>query len=49
MALDIVTTYLAGLSLVEWLIFGFIGTNALIAGVYVVERTVQREPARIKE
>ena len=49
MALDIVATYLNGLSLVEWLIFGFIGTNALIAAVCLIERSVQREPARIKE
>ena len=49
MFLDFVTQHLAGLSIVEWLIFGFIGANALIAGVCVLERTIQRAPARIDE
>ncbi|WP_428407331.1 hypothetical protein [Hyphococcus sp.] len=49
MDVTIVTTYLAGLSLVEWMIFGFIGANALIAGVCLVERGLLREEARIKD
>ncbi|WP_375204793.1 hypothetical protein [Hyphococcus sp.] len=50
MDLNIVTDYLAGLSLVEWMIFGFIGANALITGVCIVERSLLRtEEARFKD
>ncbi len=49
MDVTIVTTYLAGLSLVEWMIFGFIGANALIAGACVLERGVLRAGARVKD
>ena len=49
MAMNIFIDYLGSLSLVEWLIFGFIGGNALIAGVCLVERGLLRAPARIKE
>lgn len=49
MALNIFIDYLAGLSLVEWVICGFIGANALIAGFCLVERSVQRAEARIKD
>ena len=49
MGLNIVIDYIAGLSLVEWLIFGFIGANTLIAGVCLLERGVMRWPQKIKD
>ena len=49
MALNIFIDYLGTLSLVEWVICGFIGANALIAGVCLVERGLIRAEARIKD
>jgi len=33
---------LDGLSLVEWLIFGFIGMNMSLSGAYLLQRGVKR-------
>ncbi|MEZ5893499.1 MAG: hypothetical protein R3C58_10230 [Parvularculaceae bacterium] len=44
MSVDI-AGYLAQLSLTGWLIIGFIGANALIAGVCVIERGLVKAPA----
>ena len=49
MSIDIIG-YLADLSLTGWVIIGFIGANALLAGVCVIERSVAKAPAgRVKE
>ena len=35
-------TVLSGFSLIEWLIFGFIGANATFSGAFILHRGVKR-------
>ncbi len=36
-------------SLVEWIIFGFIGANAALAGICVLQRGVKRLEATVRD